>query len=397
MKVFRYSGKDKNGEVVHGEIEAENEMAAGRVLSSREITPIDITADLNTGLSLFGRIALKDKVIIVRQLATMINAGLPISQALKTLEMQTKQTTVKKILSSAVADIEGGSQLSIAFSRFPEVFTPLDITLIASGETSGVLDKALLRMADQLEKQQSLLRKIRGAMVYPSFILVVVIAVVILMLVYVMPQMDMLYQSFNAELPLITKIFISISRAFGKVGPVLLLLLIALIAFVWSAARKPAGRRVLDIVKLNLYGINVLLVKLYMARFSRTLSGLVASGVPLLDALQIVSKAIGNVVYQDIILASAEKVKAGVALSETLKDNPRIPPVVSQMISVGEKTGELDSMLSNLADYYEEEVDVTVYSISNLIEPIIIVVLGGTVALIMLAIMMPIYQVGKIV
>ncbi len=397
MKVFHYSGKDKNGEVVHGEIEAENEMAAGRVLSSRDIIPIDITADMGSGLAIFGRIALKDKVIVVRQLATMINAGLPISQALKTLEMQTKQATVKKILASAVADIEGGSQLSVSFSRFPEVFTPLDITLIASGETSGLLDKALLRMADQLEKQQSLMRKIRGALVYPSFILVVVIAVVVLMLVYVMPQMDMLYQSFNAELPLITKIFISISRTFGKIGPLLLLILIALIAFIWSASRKPAGRRILDNVKLNLYGINVLLVKLYMARFSRTLSGLVASGVPLLDALSIVSKAIGNVVYEDILVASAEKVKSGVALSETLKDNPRIPPVVPQMISVGEKTGELDSMLSNLAEYYEEEVDVAVKSISNLIEPIIIVVLGGTVALIMLAIMMPIYQVGKIV
>lgn len=397
MKVFTYTGKDKNGEVIHGEIEAENEMAAGRILTSRDITPIHITADTEAKFSIFNRISLKEKVIIIRQLATMINAGLPIAQALKTLEMQTQKAAVKKVLASAVSDIEGGAQLSVAFARFPEVFSQLDLTLIASGETSGSLDKALLRMADQLEKQQSLLRKVRGALVYPSFILVVVIAVIIVMIVYVMPQMDSLYQSFGAKLPLLTRVFISMGKGMALYGPFILLFFLGLGIYIWFALKRPVGRRLGDKLKLHIYGINILLTKLYMARFSRTLSGLVASGVPLLDSLQIVSKAIGNTVYQDIIQESAEKVKAGVPLSDTLKENQLIPPVVPQMISVGEKTGELDGMLNNLADYYEDEVDVAVKAISNLIEPIIIVVLGGTVAVIMGAIMLPIYQIGRIV
>ncbi len=397
MNLYSYVGKDKDGEVVNGEIEAENEMAAGRVLSSREITPISVSSNRENGFSLLNRVSLKEKVIIMRQLATMINAGLPISQALKTLDMQTTKPSIKKVLQSTISDIEGGSPLSIAFAHFPEVFTQIDLTLIASGETSGSLDKALLRMADQLEKQQSLIRKIRGALVYPAFILGVVVVVVIVMIVYVMPQMDTLYQSFDAKLPLLTRIFISAGNGMSTFGPLVLLALVGISAYFIFAIRRPFGRKVWDNLKLKMPIINTLLIKLYMARFARTLSGLVSSGVPLLDSLSVVSKAIGNIVFQDMIMESSEKVKSGIALSEALKEYPLIPPVVSQMISVGEKTGELDGMLSNLADYYEEEVDVAVKSISNLIEPLVIVVLGGTVAVILIAIMMPIYQIGQIV
>jgi type IV pilus assembly protein PilC len=397
MKVFSYVGKNKDGELVNGEIEAENEMAASRVLTSRDVAPITISGEMPTSFNFFNRVSLKEKVLIVRQLATMINAGLPIAQALKTIEMQNSKASIKKLLSQTTSDIEGGSQLSVAFSRFPEVFSQLDVTLIASGETSGSLDKALLRMADQLEKQQSLMRKVRGALVYPAFILVVVVAVVVVMIVYVMPQMDGLYQSFGAKLPFLTRFFIAAGKVLGKIGPLVILALIGLSMYVYAAIKRPFGRKIWDNFKLHLYAINTLLVKMYMARFARTLSGLVSSGVPLLDSLNIVSKAIGNVVYQDIVVEAAEKVKSGIALSEALKENPEFPAVVPQMIAVGEKTGELDNMLSNLADYYEEEVDVAVKSISGLIEPIIIVVLGGTVAVILVAIMLPIYQIGKIV
>lgn len=397
MRIFNYTGKDKDGELIHGEIEAENEMAASRVLTSRDVTPITISGEAPTSFNLLNRISLKEKVLIIRQLATMINAGLPIAQALKTLETQNSKASIKKLLTQTNSDIEGGSQLSVAFSRFPEVFSQLDITLIASGETSGSLDKALLRMADQLEKQQSLLRKVRGALVYPSFILVVVIVVVIIMIVYVMPQMDGLYQSFGAKLPPLTRFFVASGKIIGKLGPVIILGVAGLSAYIYAAIKRPTGRKIWDNLKLHLYAIDTLLVKMYMARFSRTLSGLVSSGVPLLDSLNIVSKAVGNVVYQEIIMEAAEKVKSGIALSEALKERPEFPAVVPQMVAVGEKTGELDNMLSNLANYYEEEVDVAVKSISGLIEPVIIVLLGGTVAVILIAIMLPIYQIGKVV
>jgi type IV pilus assembly protein PilC len=268
--------------------------------------------------------------------------------------------------------------------------------LISSGETSGTLDKALLRLSDQLEKEQSLLRKVRGALIYPAFIIVVVIAVVSLMIIYVMPQMEGLYKSFNAQLPLPTRIMISVSHFLTTFAPIVLILIVAFGIYARYAIKRPAGRRIWDEVKIKTWGVGELLKKLYMARFANTLSGLVASGVPLLDALNVTSRAIGNVVYQEEIIEAAGKVKAGIALSEPLKASPLFPPVVSQMIAVGEQTGELDNMLQNLARYFEDEVEVLVKNLSNLIEPIIIVVLGGIIGIILVAIMMPIYSLGSV-
>lgn len=396
MQIYNYIAKDKNGDVQRGEVEAENESAAAKVLTTRNLVPINIFKDYEKQLTIFSHISLKEKVLITRQLATMINAGLPIAQSLNTLEQQVTNKNTRKILDQVSKDVEGGSTLSMAFSHFPEMFTSLDITLISSGETSGSLDKALLRLAEQLEKEQSLLRKVRGALIYPAFICVVVVAVIALMIIYVMPQMEGLYSSFNAQLPFITRVMISISHFLTSFAPLVIIFLIALGVYVRFAIKKPAGKKAWDSLKLKLWVISDLLKKLYMARFSRTLSGLIASGVPLLDALSIVSKAVGNVVYQELIMDAAEKVKSGIALSEPLKEDPLFPPVVSQMVAVGEKTGELDNMLKNLADYFEEEVEVTVKSFSNLIEPVIIVVLGGVIGVLLVAIMMPIYGLASV-
>jgi type IV pilus assembly protein PilC len=397
MQIFNYVAKDKNGEVHKGEIEAENEAAAAKVLSSRDLTPITIFIEQEGTFDFFNKVSSKDKVFIMRQLATMINAGLPIAQSIKTLEKQTTKKNVKKVLSQALSDIEGGSQLSQTLARFPETFTPLDITLIASGESSGNLDKALLRLADQLEKQRSLIKKVRSALIYPSFVVAVVIVVAAIMVIYVMPQMEGLYASFDADLPFLTRIMIATSNFLAKFAPFVIAILVGVAIYIRISIRRPAGRKVWDNTKLHIYAIKSLLVKMYMSRFARTLSGLVASGVPLLDSLNIVSRAIGNVVYEESIKEKSKKVKSGVALSETLKDNELFPPVVSQMIGVGEQTGELDNMLTNLADYYEEEVDSTVKSISSLIEPVIIVALAAIIGVMLVAIMMPIYQIGRIV
>lgn len=397
MQSYNYIAKDKNGEIQKGDIEAENEMAAAKVLASRELITISVFKEEGNGFDFLNRISLKDKVIIARQLSTMINAGLPIAQSLKTLEEQVKKANVKKMLEQVTSDIEGGSQLSVAFSRFPKVFTMIDITLIASGETGGTLDKALKRLADQLEQEQSLIRKVRGAMIYPIFLVVTVIVVVAAMMIYVMPQMESLYGSFNAQLPLLTRILISTSHFVSKFAPFLLILTIGGAIFIRFAINRPKGRRIWDSTKLKIWGLNQLLIKVYMTRFARTLAGLVSSGVPLLDGLTITSRAIGNVIYQELIMGAAEKVKSGIPLSEPLKESLLFPPVVPQMIAVGEKTGELDSMLENLADYFEEEVEVMVKNLSNLIEPIMIVVLGGLIGVILLAIMMPIYSLGGVI
>lgn len=396
MILFDYLAKNKEGEVIRGEIEAENEMAAARILSGKDLVPIEITDKKETPFGFLNHISLKDKALFTRQLATMINAGLPITESLKTIEAQVNKKGLKRILAQVIGDVEGGSQLSLALSRFPDTFTPLDLTLIASGETSGTLDKALLRMADQLEKQQSIMRKVRGALVYPSFVLLVVIIVAAIMVIYVMPQMDELYKSFGAKLPFLTRVLIGLSKFTAKSFPYVLAIFISIVAYIRFAIQKPLGRKLWDSLKLKIYGLNNLLKKIYMSRFSRTLSGLISSGVPLLDALKIVSDSVGNVIYREIITKAAKKVKGGVSLSDAIKEHPEIPAVVGQMISVGEKTGEIDKMLQNLADYYEEEVDATVKSISNLVEPIIIVILAILIAIMLLGIMMPIYQIGRI-
>lgn len=396
MQAFIYTAKTKEGELQKGEVEAENESAAAKVLMSRELTPVSVFREDGQSLNLFNRISAKDKALIARQLATMVNAGLPIAQSLKTLQEQIQKTKIKKVLEQVSGDVEGGATLSSSFARFPEMFSGIEITLIASGETSGSLDKSLLRLADQLEKEQTLMRKVRGALIYPAFLTAVVIIVVAVMIVYVMPQMEGLYSSFNAKLPLLTRILIGVSHFMSKFAPWLILALIGFVLYIIWAIRRPWGRRIWDKLKLSTPAINELLKKMYMARFSRTLAALVGSGVPLLDSLSIVSKAIGNVVYEELIQEAAEKVKSGIALSEPLKENPLYPPIVSQMVSVGEKTGELDNMLNKLADYFEEEVDTLVKNISNLIEPVMIVVLGGLIGVILIAIMMPIYSLGSV-
>lgn len=394
MELFKYTAKDKSGALQKGDIEAENESAAAKVLVARDLFPISVYKEEGSSFSMFNKFSLRDKVVFARQLATMINAGLPITQSLQTMQNQAGKQNIKKILEQIVSDLEGGSTLSNAFSRFPDIFSPIDITLIRAGESSGTLDKALLKLANQLEKEQSLIRKVRGALVYPAFLVVAVIGVVALMVVYVMPQMETLYSSFDAQLPLATRILISTSHALSKIFPFIILATIGLVFYIRMAIRRPTGRRIWDSLKINIWGLNDLMKKLYMARFANTLSSLVASGVPLLDGLNITSKAVGNVIYQEIIQDAAEKVKSGIALSEPLKESPLFPAVVSEMVAVGEKTGELDSMLQNLADYFEEEVETIVKNLSNLIEPLMIVIMGGIIGVILIAIMMPIYGFG---
>lgn len=396
MFEYSYVAKNKEGTLIRGEVEAENEMSAAKLLSSKALVPIEIAVKRKSSFSFFDRISIKNKALFARQLATMINAGLPISQALQILIEQATSKKFKDILEQIARDIEGGSQLSTSLLRFQSVFHKTDISLIASGEASGTLDKVLLRLATQLEKDYKLNKKLRNAFTYPAFIGVVVLGVVGLMIVYVMPQMEGLYESFNADLPLLTRIMISISHGLSRFFLPLLILLIAIVVLLIQYINRPAGRKMWDSLKLRLPLFGDFLRKVYITRFSRTLSGLVAAGVPLLDSLEIVSESVGNVIFKDIIQKAAKKVKSGVPLSTPLKESLHFPLIVSQMIRVGEQTGELDNMLANLADYYEDEVDNIVKNFSSLVEPVIIVIMGLVVGLLLVAIMMPIYGLGKV-
>jgi len=392
MLLYEYTAKNKAGEFQKGEIEAESEAAAAKILTGKDMFPISILPAGQGSFDMFGnKVSLRDKVVISRQLSTMINAGLPISQSLKTLEEQTSKKSVKKMLEQVYSNVEGGSRLADSLARFPKLFSPLDIAIIAAGESSGNLDKALARLADQLEKQQSLVRKIRSALIYPIILIVVAIVFLFAMSIYVVPQMESLYKDFGKDLPTPTKIMVGISSFMRSYGAFVIIFIIALSFVLRILAKRPAGRKVWDTIKIKTPIIKILLTKLYIARLTRTLAGLISSGVALLDALHITSEAIGNVNYQESLEEIREKVKSGVSLSDAIKKDEIFPPVVPQMIAVGEKTGEMDSMLNNLADYYEEEVDTAVKNITELIMPFAIIILGLLIGAALVSTMLPIY------
>jgi len=397
MLDFDYIAKTKNGEITKGVVEADSESSAAKVLMTRDLFPVQVLQKEKKGFSFFSRIGNKEKVFLVRQLATTITAGLPIAQALETLEAQTSNKKLKELIGQVSNDVEGGANLSQAFSRFPKVFNKIDITLIQTGETTGTLDKALERLAATMENDYRVSRKIKSAMIYPAFIGIVAVGVVGFMTVYIIPKMGDLYSSFNAKLPLLTRIILAISKGLTKGAPIVIVIIIALYFAYRAYAKTNQGRHVVDRLKLKIPVINKFLQNIYLARFTRTLSGLIGAGVSVLEALEIVSRSTGNVLYADVISASITQVKAGVPLSTPLKESELFPPIVSQMVRVGEQTGEMDGMLSNLADYYEEEVDNFVKSLSSILEPVMIVVLGSIVMVIMLGIMLPVYSIGRVV
>lgn len=395
---FHYIAKTKDGESVEGLIEAETEAAASKILIGKEIFPIKIDVKSSGGIPFLNRISMKDKVFLIRQLATFIKAGLPISTALKTLEEQNPNKNVKEMVGQIARNVEGGSPLSTAMASFPRTFNQIDVTLIKTGETTGSLDSALIRMADNLENTYKITKKIRSAMAYPAFLLIVVTGVLVVMITYVLPQMESLYKSFNSQLPLLTRVVLAISHAFVAYG---LIFLVILIFAIYGAKRYVGtknGRFYWDKMKLKIPIINDFMKSVYLSRFSRTMAGLVGSGVSILESLNIVGKAVGNVIYASALVDAADKVKGGIPLSKPLQDRTDLfPPIVYQMVRVGEQTGEIDSMLDNLANYYDEEVDNFVKSITSIVEPAMIVFMGIIIGLILVSIMLPIYNLVSVI
>lgn len=397
MRDFGYVAKNKDGEIVRGQMEAQDESSAAKLLTSKGLFPVSIALKEKSSFSFFNRVSMKEKSFFARQLATTIAAGLPITQALTIIKDQITNKAFREVLEQIIRDVEGGMQLSASMSRFADIFSGVEITLVSAGETSGTLDKSLLRMANALESDYKINRKLRSALAYPGFILVVVVLVVVLMTVYVMPQMKDLYAGFNAKLPFLTLMMLSLSDILRKFGFIVLTLLVAAyLGLQYWVKSTRGGRYTWDTLKTKVPVINKFLMQVYASRFSRTMSGLIGSGVSIIDSLNITSRAVGNVLYRDFLVAAAEKVKGGIPLSTPLKEGALFPPIVAQMLLVGEQTGEIDNMLSRLADFFDEEVDNQVKSITSVMEPFIIVVMGGVVCIILIAIMLPIYGIGKV-
>ncbi len=395
---FVYTAKDKeSGEIRKGKISADSKNAAASILLEKSLYPIKIQ-DASETESLFRKnisgsgVKAKDRVIFTRQLATLIKAGLPITQALNTAVDQVSNKTFKGMLQKVSASVEGGQTLASSFAQYPNVFNHIYISLVDAGEQSGTLDEALQRLASQQEKEQQILAKVRGALIYPTLVLAVVIGVVVFMLTTVLPQVASLYVELDRDLPLLTSILFAISNFIVKYWYVTIIVLVAIIFGTRAYIRTPGGRRKWDALKMRLPLFGNLMKKVYAARFTRTMASMVNSGIPLLKALKTSGEAVNNVVVQKIIEDAAEKVKTGSSLSSALMNHPEILKLVPQMIKVGEESGTLGDMLEKVATFFEEEVDQTIKNLSGIIEPVMIIFLGITVLLIVIAVLYPIYS-----
>jgi type IV pilus assembly protein PilC len=396
MLSYNYVARDPaTGQRVKAVVQAENEQAAAKLVHKEGLVPIEITLSGGTSNPLgrfFNRIPSKDKVLFSRQLSTLINAGLPLVQSLRNVADQTPNKTFKVVINQIIADVEGGSALSVAMAKHTKVFNQVYISLVAAGEASGTLDKALERLAIQQEKDADLISKVRGAMIYPIIVLVVMMAVVGFMIVKVLPQVKVLYQGLpGANLPLITRVLLGISDFIIHEWWIVLIALALLGFFGARWSRTPSGRSFYDTVKMRMPPFGPLFMKMYMARFARTGTTLVASGVPLLQVLQITSDAVNNVHIQASIRKAADKVKGGKSLSDALQNEPNFLALVPNMIHIGEESGSLEKMLAKTADYYEREVDDQIKAISTIIEPILMVILGIVAFTIVAAVLLPIY------
>jgi type IV pilus assembly protein PilC len=388
--------KTESGEMVKAEVQAESERAAAKLLMSQGLFPVSIDVKGSGGLlaksGLGNRVGTKDRVIFTRQLSTLINAGLPLTQSLRTVTEQIQNKALHDVVVQVVSDVESGVSLSQAFAKYPKVFNTIYVSLVAAGEASGSLDKALERIAAQQEKDAAIVSKIRGALIYPVIVLGVIVAVLVFMLTTVLPQVGGLYKDLHKELPLLTKVLLAISSFITHFW---FLVVIAAGAAVFggrSFIQTPTGRSLADNFKLNMPIFGRIFRKVYMARFARTLGTLLASGIPMLEALRIVKNAISNTHVEDTLEKSMQRVKGGKALSATLENQSTFLTLVPQMIKIGEQSGAIDSMLDRVATYYENEVDEEVKNISTTIEPLLMVVLGVVVGGVIAAILLPVYS-----
>ncbi|HSW65910.1 MAG TPA: type II secretion system F family protein [Bacillota bacterium] len=396
MLTYRYTARDPGtGQYVKAEVQAADEQSASKLIRQEGFVPIDIklAEKSATGLaSRFNKVKIKDKVLFSRQLSTLINAGLPLVQSLRTVNEQTQSKPLKVVISKVISDVESGSTLSAAFAKHGQAFNRVYISLIAAGEASGTLDKALERLAIQQEKDADLISKVRGAMVYPIIVLLVMLGVVGFMIVKVLPQVKILYDGLpGAQLPLLTRVLLSISDFVIHFWWVVLIVIGLMVFFTTRWARTFGGRRVIDKLKMKAWPIGPLFMKMYMARFSRTGTTLVASGVPLIQMLEITGEAVDNIHIKESLDKAADKVKGGKALSDSIQKDPNFLELVPNMLRIGEQSGSLEQMLGKTAEYYEKEVDDQIKSISTIIEPVLMVILGVVAFIIVAAVLLPIY------
>jgi type IV pilus assembly protein PilC len=400
MPVFTYKGTNRSGASVAGEMTASNKSELQSLLRRQQITPTRMSEkgkEFNLP-SFGGGVDSKELAIFTRQFSVMIDAGLPLVQCLEILASQQENKTFQKVLSGTRGSVEGGSTLSAAMKQYPKVFDPLYTNMVEAGETGGILDTILQRLSTYIEKNVKLQRAVKSALVYPIGVLSIAAGVIILLLWKVVPVFATLFAGLGVDLPLPTRVVIGLSHFVGSIFGFLIFVAVAGFVVglkVWHGTKQ--GRMVIDTIILKLPVLGILMRKIAVARFTRTLGTLISSGVPILEGLDITAKTSGNAVIERALTQVRKSLEEGKSLTEPLKESEVFPGMVTQMIAVGEQTGAMDAMLQKIADFYEEEVDAAVKDLLTALEPIMIVFLGLVVGGVVISMYLPLFSlIGKL-
>jgi type IV pilus assembly protein PilC len=402
MAVFNYAVRDKTGKVVKGQLEGDSKEIVRAKLVQMGYIILDLEAQ--SALAALGKISIgtgvksKDITIFARQFATMINAGLSLTKCLTILGQQTENGALREVIGQIAKDVEAGQSLSDSMSKHPRIFPPIFVNMVRAGETGGVLDEVLLRVADHFERDATLKGRIKSAMTYPIAMGALVIVILVAMMIFVVPTFQRMFDEMGGTLPFMTQMLVAMSNTVASVwGVVILLVVGGLIAGFRYWKKTPSGKMIWDGFTLRVPIFGPLVRKLALAKFTRTFGTLVAAGVPILSALDIVADTAGNEVVAQAVKKSRSAIKEGETIAKPLGESPVFPSMLVQMIAVGEETGALDAMLNKIADFYDEEVGAAVESLTSLIEPLMMATLGGVVGAMVIALYLPMFSVISLV
>lgn len=401
MPKYTYSARDSKGKEINGKLEAKDAESLAEILQDKGLVVVSIKEQVTFDLEELGQIniggiPMKEKVVFMRQLATMVGAGLPLTRGLQVMEQQIVNPQFKKVITQVKTSVEAGKSLADSFRTSDEVFDDVAVNLIEAGESSGNLDKILDKLAIELEESKKLKAKLKGALTYPIILLVVIIAVMLLMMFVLVPSMSDIYGEFDAELPAITQFLMNMSKFFvGYWWAVLIVILSLVIGYkVW--VDTPKGKRSRDKIIVKVPILGMIVSKMQIAQFTRLLALLLSSGLSIIRALELTALSINNEVFREVILDAKKEVEKGGSLALPIARSEYYPLIVSSMVAVGEETGELDTVLEKIAEYYKDEVDVATENMSSILEPVFLILMGLAIAFISLAIYMPMFQLSEV-
>jgi type IV pilus assembly protein PilC len=400
MKKFKYSARDSNGKVVEGELEARDVHAVADILHDRGLVVVSVKENLGFDLDKLGEIniggiPMKDKVVFMRQMSTMVSSGLPLTRSLEIMVQQASNPLFRRVLQSVLKSIESGKTLADSFREQEEVFDDITLNLIEAGEESGNLEIILNKLAVELEEKNVLTSKIKSAMIYPLIILVVIIAVVILMMFVLVPAMAEIYQDFDAELPFATRFLMSLSGFFVEYWWAVITVVLVLIAGGKYYLDTPKGKRTFDKLILRVPIVGGIISKMQLSQFTRILSLLLGSGLSIIKAIELTAQSLSNEMFRDTLIEARNEVEKGGPLAIPIARSEYYPLLVSSMIAVGEETGEIDSVLAKVSEYYKQEVNTATSNLSAILEPVFLIIMGLAIGFIAMAVYMPMFQLSS--